>query len=240
MGLFDFMRKGKEEKRAFQEENLKRLEGEFDPTGALGAGTFPDAMQFIFDGDRRCFVVVEGSADDFRSKNPYVIDFDQVEDAYVEVDEYWTEKDGKFDLRAPGQGSLKMEDFDKVFWRYDVIMHFKTTHPYAKHVEYRMNRDTIITRVSGLRLISRRGLELNGQFRGEEIKRQSQRVAEFAAGQQEAVGREKVLGLVTGDRPDGLLGMLVQDFFEQAYVDGMNAVSEHLDRAYRICKVLEK
>ena len=35
MGLFDFLRKGKEEKRAFQEENLKRLEGEFDPTGAL-------------------------------------------------------------------------------------------------------------------------------------------------------------------------------------------------------------
>ena len=138
------------------------------------------------------------------------------------------------------QSSLKMGDFDKVFWRYDVIMHFKTTHPYAKHVEYRMNRDTIITRVSGLRLISRRGLELNGQFRGEEIKRQSQRVAEFAAGQQEAVGREKVLGLVTGDRPDGLLGMLAQNFFEQAYVDGMNAVSEHLDRAYRICKVLEE
>ena len=54
------------------------------------------------------------------------------------------------------------------------------------------------------------------------------------------MGREKVLGLVTGDRPDGLLGMLVQDFFEQAYVDRMNAVSEHLDRAYRICKVLEK
>ena len=94
MGLFDFMRKGKEEKKAFQQENLKRLESEFDATEALGEKTFPNAMQFIYDKERRCFVVVEGPEDDFKSKNPYVIDFDQVEDAYVEVDEFWTEKAG--------------------------------------------------------------------------------------------------------------------------------------------------
>ena len=137
------------------------------------------------------------------------------------------------------QSSLKMGDFDKVFWRYNVIMHFKTTHPYAKHLEYQMNHETIITRISGLRLISRRGLELNGNYKGEEIKEQSERVAEFAVHQQEAVGKEKLMDLVTNDGPDSLLDMLAGNFFEQAFVDGMNEVSRHLDRAYRICKVLE-
>ena len=94
MGLFNFMRKGKEEKKAFQEENLKRLESEFDATEALGVKEFPSAMQFIYDKERRCFVVVEGPEDDFKSKNPYIIDFDQVKEAYVEVDEFWTEKAG--------------------------------------------------------------------------------------------------------------------------------------------------
>ncbi len=240
MGLFDFMRKGKEEKKAFQEENLKRLESEFDMTAALGMKEFPDAMQFIYDEGRKCFVVVEGPEDDFKSKNPYIVDFDQVKEAYVEVDEYWTEKPDKFAIREPMQESLKMEDFDKVFWRYNIIVHIKTTHPYAKHIECQLNRETIITRISGLRLISRRGLELNGKYKGEDIKKQSERIAEFAAHQQEAVGKEKMLDLVTHDRPDSLFGRLVENFFEQEFVDAMNYVSKNLDMAYQICKVLEK
>ena len=138
------------------------------------------------------------------------------------------------------QNSLKMGDFDKVFWRYNINMHFETTHPYAKHIEYQMNYNTIITRVSGLRLISRRGLELNGEYRGEAIKKEAERIAEFAEQQQEAVGKEKMLDIVTGNRPDSILDKMTVDYFEQKFVDRMNNISKHLDRAYRICKVLGK
>ena len=240
MGIFDFKSKVKEDEIIFQQENLKRLENEFDMTKALGVKKFPEAMQFIYDKERRCFVVVEGPEDTFKSKNPYIIDFDQVEDAYVEVEEFWTEKPGKFEIKAPMQNSLKMGDFDKVFWRYNIIMHFETTHPYAKHIEYQMNYNTIITRVSGLRLISRRGLELNGKFKGEAIKKEAERIAEFAEQQQEAVGKEKMLDIVTGNRPDSILDKMTVDYFEQKFVDRMNNISKHLERAYRICKLLEE
>ena len=85
MGLFNFKTKAKEEEKVFQQENLKRLESEFDVTKALGVKKYPEATQFIYDKERRCFVVVEGPEDTFKSKNPYIIDFDQVKDAYVEV-----------------------------------------------------------------------------------------------------------------------------------------------------------
>ena len=240
MGIFDFKHKVAEAEIEFQQENLDRLESNFDATKAMGVKKYADAMQFIYDKERRCFVVVEGPEDDFKSRNPYIIDFDQVKDAYVEVEEFWTEKPDKFDIKAPMQNSLKMGDFDKVFWRYNIIMHIETTHPYEKHIKYQMNYNTIITRISGLRLISRRGLELHGEYRGEEIKKESERIAEFAAQQQEAVGKDKMFDLVTGNRSESLLERMTVDYFEQKFVDRMNNISKHLDRAYRICKVLGK
>ena len=240
MGIFDFKHKVAEAEIEFQQENLDRLESNFDATKAMGVKKYADAMQFIYDKERRCFVVVEGPEDDFKSRNPYIIDFDQVKDAYVEVEEFWTEKPDKFDIKAPMQNSLKMGDFDKVFWRYNIIMHIETTHTYEKHIKYQMNYNTIITRISGLRLISRRGLELHGEYRGEEIKKESERIAEFAAQQQEAVGKDKMFDLVTGNRSESLLERMTVDYFEQKFVDRMNNISKHLDRAYRICKVLGK
>ena len=240
MGIFDFKHKVAEAEIEFQQENLDRLESNFDATKAMGVKKYADAMQFIYDKERRCFVVVEGPEDDFKSRNPYIIDFDQVKDAYVEVEEFWTEKPDKFDIKAPMQNSLKMGDFDKVFWRYNIIMHIETTHPYEKHIKYQMNYNTIITRISGLRLISRRGLELHGEYRGEEIKKESERIAEFAAQQQEAVGKEKMFDLVTGNRSESLLERMTVDYFEQKFVDRMNNISKHLERAYRICKLLGK
>ena len=239
MGIFKTTHKVTEEEKAFQLENLERLKNEFDVTKAMGVKKYPDAMQFIYDKERRCFVVVEGPEETFKLKNPYIIDFDQVKDAYVEVEEFWTEKPGKFEIR-PIQNSLKMEDFDKVFWRYNINMHIETTHPYAKHIEYQMNYKTVITRISGLRLMAKRGLELHGKYKGEEIKKQAERIADFAEHQQEAVGKEKMLELVTKTGPDSMLERVVGDFFEQKFVDRMNNISKHLDRAYRICKVLGK
>ena len=240
MGLFNFKTKAKEEEKVFQQENLKRLESEFDVTKALGVKKYPEATQFIYDKERRCFVVVEGPEDTFKSKNPYIIDFDQVKDAYVEVEEFWTEKPGKFEIKEPMQNSLKMGDFDKVFWRYNIFMHIETTHPYAKHIKYQMNYNTIITRISGLRLISRRGLELHGDYKGEEIKKQAERIEELAVHQHDAVGKEKMLNLVTHNGPDNMLDRLAVNYFEQKFVDRMNTVSKHLNRAYRICKILGK
>ena len=60
MGLFNFKTKAKEEEKVFQQENLKRLESEFDVTKASGVKKYPEATQFIYDKERRCFVVVEG------------------------------------------------------------------------------------------------------------------------------------------------------------------------------------
>ncbi|MDO4176541.1 MAG: hypothetical protein Q4D99_03575 [Bacillota bacterium] len=240
MGILKTTRKVTEEEKAFQLENLKRLESDFDATKAMGVKKYSDAMQFIYDKKRRCFVVVKGPEETFKVKNPYIIDFDQVKDAYVEVEEFWTEGPRKFELKAPQQYTLKMGDFDKVFWRYNIYMNFKTTHPYAEHIRYQMNYNTIVTRVSGLRIMAKRGLELNGEFRGNEIKKQAERVAEFAEHQQKAVGKEKMLELVTHTRPDSMLERMAEDFFEQKFVDRMNNISKHLDRAYRICEVLEK
>ena len=101
MGIFKTTHKVTDDERNFQKENLKRLESEFDMTKAMGVKKFRDAMQFIYDKDRRCFVVVEGPEETFKLKNPYIIDFDQVKDAYVEVEEFWTEKMGKFEIKAP-------------------------------------------------------------------------------------------------------------------------------------------
>lgn len=240
MGILKTTHKVTEEEKAFQLENLKRLESSFDVTKAMGVKKYPDAMQFIYDKGHRCFVVCEGPENLFKPKNPYIIDFDQVKDAYVEVEEFWTEGPRKFELKAPQQYRLQMSDFDKVFWRYNIFMNFKTTHPFAEHIRYQMNYNTIVTRVSGLRIMAKRGLELNGEYRGEEIKKQSERVAEFAEHQQKAVGREKMLELATHTRPDSMIDRMAENYFEQKFVDRMNNVSKHLDRAYRICKVLEK
>lgn len=240
MGIFKTTRKVTEEEKAFQLENLKRLESDFEMTKAMGVKKYPDAMQFIFDKKRRCFVVVQGPEATFKAKNPYIIDFDQVKDAYIEVEEFWTEGPGKFELKGPQQNLLKMSDFDKVFWRYNLYMNFKTTHPFAEHIRYQMNYNTIVTRVSGLRIMAKRGLELHGEYRGEEIQKQSERVAEFAEHQQAAVGKEKMLELATHTRPDSILERMAEDYFEQKFVDRMNNISKHLNRAYRICNVLEK
>ena len=240
MGIFNTTHKVTEEEKAFQIENLERLKNEFDMTKAMGVKKYPDAMQFIFDKGRRCFVVCEGPEETFKLKNPYIINFDQVKDAYIEVEEFWTEGPRKFELKAPQQYTLKMGDFDKVFWRYNLYMNFKTDHPFAEHIRYQMNYNTIVTRVSGLRIMAKRGLELNGEFRGEEIAKQSKRVAEFAEHQQDAVGKEKMLELATHTRPDSIFERMAEDFFEQKFVDRMNNISKHLDRAYRICKVLGK
>ena len=242
MGLFKTTREVTPEEKAFQKENLERLENEFDATKAMGVKKFPDAMQFIYNKDRRCFVVVEGPEETFKLRNPYIIDFDQVKDVWLEVEEYWTEEPGKFVAgQGYGQHTLLAERFDEVFWRYNLFMNIDTTHPYAGKIRYQMNYNQIITQIAGLRLkFAPRGLELNGEYRGEEILRQAERIEAFAAEQAKAVKREKVVDIATHNRPDSMLGKIKKDYFDEKYVQRMENVSKHLTRAYRIAKLLGK
>ena len=53
MGIFKTTHKVTEEEKAFQLENLERLKNEFDVTKAMGVKKYPDAMQFIYDKERR-------------------------------------------------------------------------------------------------------------------------------------------------------------------------------------------
>lgn len=247
MGIFKTTHKVTPEEKAFQSENLKRLENEFDVSKALGIKKYPDAMQFIYDRERRCFVVVEGPENVFKLKNPYIIDFDQVKDVYLEVEEFWTESPNKHEIvKTLGQRTLTADKYDEVFWRYNMFMNIETSHPYAETIRYRMNYNTVITKVSGFRLtFPPRGLELNGKFRGEEIKKASERVMAIADDQRKAVGKAKKVDRITGKHADegileGALRMAVSDIFEEKYVKKMETVAGHLDRAYRIAKLLGK
>lgn len=239
MGIFNTKHEVTAEEKQMQAENLKRLESAFDATKAMGVKKFPDAMQFIYDKERKCFVVVQGPEETFKLKNPWIVDFDQVKDVYIEVEEFWTEEGGKFAVTKPIQRSLQATNFDDVFWRYDIYMNIVTSHPYAGTIRYKMNYNQIITRIAGIRLtFAPRGLELNGKYSGPEIKAQSERIAAFAEKQKEAVGTEKKVDILTHNRPDSLAGKMAKDYFDEKFVTRMENVSKHLDRAYRISKVL--
>ena len=56
MGIFETTHEVTPEETGFQTENLKRLKNEFDVTKAMGVKKYPDAIQFIYDEKRRCFV----------------------------------------------------------------------------------------------------------------------------------------------------------------------------------------
>ena len=70
MGLF---RKKDKRPAEYIESNRRALDS-FTVTKAWGIKKYRPAMQFVFDQDRRQFVVVEGPVDDpsvdFRDKNP--------------------------------------------------------------------------------------------------------------------------------------------------------------------------
>lgn len=249
MGLFKTKHIVTEAEREFQKENMIRLRDEFDMTKAMGVKKYPDAMQFIYDKERRCFVVVQGPEDTFKLKSPWVVDFDQVEDVYLDVEEWWTATGNRFDTVQPHH-ILVQSEYDKVFWRYNLLMVIKTSHPYAKTITYYMNYYNIVTRIAGLRLFVQRGLDLKGEYRGEQLAEQSARIAELAEKQKEAVGREKMTNIILNtdkQKAHNEKGMgerifesMKEDYFNEKYIKKMVNVSKHLDRAYRISKVLGK
>lgn len=241
MGLMDmFKKKPSEEELAFQEENAKQLVN-FNVTKSWGVKKVPTATQFIYDGDARQFVVVDGPDETFRERNPYIISFDQVTGVSLEIDEYWTETNEKY---APGRGMgiLTQDRYNDVFWRYDFYLNIDTTHPYAGNIRYKMNANTTITKVPNKKVIFfRRGLELGGTYKGNaELKDLVKKMEELLVSEAKAIHGEKMFDTITLQRPDSILERLAQDAKEDMYLKKIDKMTAHVKRAERIARLLSK
>ena len=234
MGLFS--KKVSEEEFAAREANREVLE-KFNPTKSWGVKKYPAAMQFMYDEDMKAFVVVEGPDDTFKERNPFVIRFDEVEDAWLEVDEWWSENDDKFNAYRDSH-ILLQKDYKNVFWRYDFYMNIKTSHPFCEHIRFKMNYNTNILKVPGFSLFVHRGLELNGDYRGKEIKEASEKLESFCEQIKGNVKNEKTFDILTHQRPDTLAGKMIEDLTDEWYISRIENVDAHVKRAYRISAIL--
>ena len=235
MGLFS--KKPSAEELAALEENRKRLDA-FEVTAAWGVKKVATAKQFIYDEKNRNFVVVDGPEETFRERNPWIVSFDQVKDVYLEVDEWWTETNDKYAV-GRGYGILTQDKYADVFWRYDLYMVIETDHPYAKTIRYAMNSSPIITKVQGMHLLVRRGLELNGVYRGKEIGGQITRLEKLIENETKALGKERTFDLVTGkNRDEGILEGVVTNMTEDHYITRIEFAIKHMQRVQRVAKLL--
>ena len=237
MGLFS--KKLSAEEIAALDENRRRLD-DFEVSAAWGVKKVANAKQFIYDEKNRNFVVVDGPEETFRERNPWIIGFDHVRDVYLEVDEWWTETNEKYAV-GRGYGILTQDRYDDVFWRYDLYMVIETDHPYAKTIRYAMNTSPIITKVQGMHLFVRRGLELKGVYRGKEIAEQITRLEKLIDDETKALGKERTFDLVTGkNRGEGVIEGVVTDLVEDHYIKRIEFVIKHMQRVQRVAKLLEK
>lgn len=243
MGLFS-----KKEKRPQEYlESNRRLLDEFNVTKAWGIKKYAPAMQFIYDADRRQFVVVEGPVDrpdvDFRDKNPDVVSFDQVKDVWLEVDEYWTEGKGEFEPK-PFNQNITQDRYKDVYWRYDFYLNIETDHPYAGTIRYQMNYKPTITKVpnkSGI--FYRRGVGIGGTYRGDEISQLALELQAFDEDEQKAAEFRKKLDVVLVRNKgksflESVGDKLVRDATNEIYFAKLANMGAHVARADRISRLL--
>ena len=235
MGLFSKKKESPEE-LAFKEENRKKLD-DFVVTKAWGIKKYGPAMQFIYDGDARQFVVVEGPAESFRERNPYIIDFDDVEDVILEVEETWAKGNGEYE--PAGYGTLLQDDYKKVYWRYEFYLTIKTKHPYAGDIRYRMNFKPTITKVPSKGIFFRRGFEIGGKYKGKEIPALIDRLEELLVDEANLIKAGDVLDIVTLRKKDQ---SIAEGVFEKVgddiYLKKISNMTDHVRRAARIQKLL--
>lgn len=235
MGLFD--KKMTDEQLAAQEAN-KDLLNKFNATEVLGVKKDEGGSKlFIYDEDMKAFVIADGPQATYKERNPYVIRFDQVEDVWLEVDEWWSEEGKKFD-KYHDYHILTQDNYSKVYWHYDFYMNFKTTHPCCPEIRYQMNYSTNILKVPGFHLFVHRGLELNGTFRGPEIKENRIRIEDFCTQIQEGLKDEKLFDIITRQRPDGIMDKMRKDMTDDWFVSRIDNVAKHLRRAGKISKII--
>lgn len=242
MGLF----KKKEKRPAEYIEENRRLLDEFNATKAWGIKKYRVATQFVYDADKRQFVVVEGPVEDpsvdFRDKNPDVISFDQVKDVWLEVDEYWTEGNGEFEPRPLNQNLLQ-EKYKDVYWRYDFYLNIETDHPYAGTIRYQMNFKPTITKVPQHGIFFKRGVGIGGTYRGEEIEQLALELQTFGEDEQKIEDVKKKLDIILVKNKgktllQGVGDNLIRDAKNEIYFKKLANMGAHVDRADRISKLL--
>lgn len=236
MGLFSKDKTPSAEELAAREVNREKLEC-FNMTRSWGIKKYATATQFIYDEEMKAFVVVEGPDESFKEREPWVIDFDEVEDAWLEVDEWWSKEGKQFD-KYHDYHRLLQEDYKNVFWHYDLYMNIKTKHEYAGTIRYKMNYRTNILKVPGFSFFVHRGLELSGEFRGREIKEQSEKLESFCDKIKGNVKNEKTFDILTHRRPDSIADRLKEDLTDEWYISRIENVDAHVKRAYRISALL--
>ena len=213
----------------YRKENREKLDS-FEVTEAWGVKRYPDAPQFIFDKDQRIFVIVEGPAETFRERNPDMIWFDQVEDLYLEVDEYWTEGKGDHEPRPVNQ-DLPQEKYKDVYWRYDFYLNMKTTHPYVPEIRYQMNYKPIAMKVPQRGAVYRRGVDIGGIYRGEDIEILAARLGVFSDNEENTDGIRKEI--------DEFLHGSKDDMRDEIYYKQLSKMAAHVSRAARISQLLD-
>ena len=242
MGLFS-----KKDKRPadYLEENRRMLD-EFSVTKAWGIKKYRVATQFVYDESHRWFVVVEGPVEDpavdFRDKNPDVVSFDQVKDVWLDVDEYWTEGNGEYEPK-PIQ-TITQDKYKDVYWRYDFYLNIETDHPYARTIRYQMNFKPTITKVpEKWGMFYRRGVEIGGSYRGEEITQLALELQAFDEDEKKAADFQKKLDiLLVKNRGkslfEGTRDKLVRDARNEIYFRKLANMGAHAARADRISRLL--
>lgn len=237
MGLFSRKKEISAEELQAKEENKKKLE-DFNVTKAWGVKKYPTSMQFIYDKDKKRFVVVEGPEEEFKEKNPYVIDFDQVEDVILEVSEGWSEKGGEYDITR--YTNIMQNEYSKVFWVYNCYIIIKTTHPFAEEIRFKTNFKSTVVKVKSRMLMYRRGLEIGGKYRGKEIEELIQKMQEWVGKEEAGLKTDKLGKILTGGTSDSMTDRLIKSWMDDVYIARVENLIAHIQRADRISKLLLK
>ncbi len=225
------------EQMAYREANKEKVES-FEITKAWGIKKYGPAMQFIYDEGKRQFAVVEGPAEDFRSKDPDIIDFDQARDVFLEVAEHWSEKGGQYD-QPNLTHRITQDEYKDVFWRYDFLLHIKVDHPYFDEICYKMNWKTTVIKVPQRGIFYRRGLELSGIYQGEELESLAEAVEKTGSGEKRMIKAGKVADVILlKNEGESISDKLIEDFKDEKYLKKIKNVADHIRRADRVYKLL--
>ena len=228
----------------YRDENRRALD-DFEVTKSRGIKKYAEDMQYAYDAGRRAFVIVEGpaeTAEDFADRNPDIIQFDQVNDVWLEVDEYWTEGAGEFELK-PFNQTITQEKYKEVYWRYDFYLNIETDHPYAERIRYKMNYKPTIMKVPQRGIFFRRGIGIGGTYRGEELAELAEYLEAFADSEADAIelrNKLDVLLLKHKDRNaiDSVRAGIKAAVTEEIYFKKIGNMGAHAARAARISRLL--
>ena len=219
----------------WRSKSEQKLEG-FAPTKAWGIKKYPEAMQFIFDLEKKLFVVVPGPEETFKERKPDVFSFDEVTGVTLDIDEYWSEGQGEYGPR--GTGNVLQENYGDVFWRYDFYLSIALDNEFVDEIGYKMNYRTTIMKVPQ-RITYRRGLEIGGTYEGAELTELAGIMDGIGKSENKALDMERKIDVVLLRNKDkSFLEKLSDGLNDDVYLKKLENVSAHIKRADRISKLL--